>query len=78
MTGDRDRWAELTGGQAGEEYARRFPEYAAVLRDQIGLHRAVMKAPTAAAGPDSDPSLGDAPTDTEPAGRPTAGPETGA
>ncbi|MGW1674152.1 class I SAM-dependent methyltransferase [Streptomyces sp. NPDC002324] len=24
MTGERDRWAELTGGQAGEEYARRF------------------------------------------------------
>ncbi|HET6858514.1 MAG TPA: class I SAM-dependent methyltransferase [Streptomyces sp.] len=24
MTGQRDRWAELTGGQAGEEYARRF------------------------------------------------------
>ncbi|MFE2021808.1 class I SAM-dependent methyltransferase [Streptomyces sp. NPDC059499] len=24
MTGQRDRWAELTGGEAGEEYARRF------------------------------------------------------
>ncbi|MFE6041027.1 class I SAM-dependent methyltransferase [Streptomyces sp. NPDC056452] len=24
MTGQPDRWAELTGGQAGEDYARRF------------------------------------------------------
>ncbi|MEW2098547.1 class I SAM-dependent methyltransferase [Streptomyces sp. NPDC012485] len=24
MTGQQDRWAELTGGQAGEEYAQRF------------------------------------------------------
>ncbi|MFJ6513420.1 class I SAM-dependent methyltransferase [Streptomyces sp. NPDC091406] len=28
MTGQRDRWAELTGGQAGEEYARRFARLA--------------------------------------------------
>ncbi|MEV7846488.1 class I SAM-dependent methyltransferase [Streptomyces cyaneofuscatus] len=28
MTGKRDRWAELTGGQAGEEYARRFARLA--------------------------------------------------
>ncbi|MET9589947.1 class I SAM-dependent methyltransferase [Streptomyces sp. NPDC006516] len=28
MTGQRDRWAELTGGQAGEDYARRFARLA--------------------------------------------------
>ncbi|MGW7230258.1 class I SAM-dependent methyltransferase [Streptomyces cyaneofuscatus] len=28
MSGKRDRWAELTGGQAGEEYARRFARLA--------------------------------------------------
>lgn len=28
MTGQRDRWAELTGGRAGEEYARRFARLA--------------------------------------------------
>ncbi|QOV40858.1 methyltransferase domain-containing protein [Streptomyces ferrugineus] len=28
MTRQRDRWAELTGGQAGEEYARRFAQLA--------------------------------------------------
>ncbi|NEA63866.1 class I SAM-dependent methyltransferase [Streptomyces sp. SID12488] len=28
MTGQRDRWAELTGGQAGEEYAARFARLA--------------------------------------------------
>lgn len=28
MTTQRDRWAELTGGQAGEEYARRFERLA--------------------------------------------------
>ncbi|MGW7434232.1 class I SAM-dependent methyltransferase [Streptomyces sp. NPDC054861] len=28
MTGPRDRWAELTGGNAGEEYARRFARLA--------------------------------------------------
>ncbi|MGW1465955.1 class I SAM-dependent methyltransferase [Streptomyces sp. NPDC002308] len=28
MTGQQDRWAELTGGQAGEEYARRFARLA--------------------------------------------------
>ena len=28
MTGQRDRWAELTGGQGGEEYARRFAQLA--------------------------------------------------
>ncbi|MEU1485660.1 class I SAM-dependent methyltransferase [Streptomyces sp. NPDC005752] len=28
MTGQPDRWAELTGGQAGDEYARRFTELA--------------------------------------------------
>ncbi|MEU5166920.1 class I SAM-dependent methyltransferase [Streptomyces mutomycini] len=28
MTGQRDRWAELTGGQAGEEYAQRFSRLA--------------------------------------------------
>ncbi|QFQ94973.1 class I SAM-dependent methyltransferase [Streptomyces phaeolivaceus] len=28
MTGQRDRWAELTGGEAGEEYARRFARLA--------------------------------------------------
>ncbi|MFB8030884.1 class I SAM-dependent methyltransferase [Streptomyces sp. NPDC056465] len=28
MTGHQDRWAELTGGQAGEEYARRFARLA--------------------------------------------------
>ncbi|MGW7094249.1 class I SAM-dependent methyltransferase [Streptomyces sp. NPDC054874] len=28
MTGQRDRWAELTGGQAGEEYAQRFARLA--------------------------------------------------
>jgi SAM-dependent methyltransferase len=28
MTGQRDRWAELTGGQAGEEYAQRFAQLA--------------------------------------------------
>jgi SAM-dependent methyltransferase len=28
MTGQRDRWAELTGGKAGEEYAQRFARLA--------------------------------------------------
>ncbi|NEE56401.1 methyltransferase domain-containing protein, partial [Streptomyces sp. SID8455] len=28
MTGRQDRWAELTGGQAGEQYARRFARLA--------------------------------------------------
>ncbi|MEV2245496.1 class I SAM-dependent methyltransferase [Streptomyces sp. NPDC049970] len=28
MTGQQDRWTELTGGQAGEEYARRFARLA--------------------------------------------------
>ncbi|NEC85260.1 bifunctional 2-polyprenyl-6-hydroxyphenol methylase/3-demethylubiquinol 3-O-methyltransferase UbiG [Streptomyces sp. SID12501] len=28
MTGQGDRWTELTGGQAGEEYARRFARLA--------------------------------------------------
>ncbi|MFJ2241817.1 class I SAM-dependent methyltransferase [Streptomyces sp. NPDC087859] len=28
MTGQRDRWAELTGGQAGEKYAQRFARLA--------------------------------------------------
>ncbi|WP_314225356.1 class I SAM-dependent methyltransferase [Streptomyces zaehneri] len=28
MSSQRDRWAELTGGQAGEEYARRFERLA--------------------------------------------------
>lgn len=28
MTGQRDRWAELTGGQAGEKYAQRFERLA--------------------------------------------------
>ncbi|WP_327121958.1 class I SAM-dependent methyltransferase [Streptomyces sp. NBC_01341] len=28
MTGQRDRWAELTGGQSGEEYAQRFARLA--------------------------------------------------
>ncbi|WNF25718.1 class I SAM-dependent methyltransferase [Streptomyces sp. C11-1] len=28
MTGKRDRWAELTGGRAGEQYARRFARLA--------------------------------------------------
>ncbi|MFD3611106.1 class I SAM-dependent methyltransferase [Streptomyces atroolivaceus] len=28
MTGQRDRWAELTGGRAGEEYAQRFARLA--------------------------------------------------
>lgn len=36
MTGDRDRWAELTGGQAGEEYARRFARLAASGQDVHG------------------------------------------
>ncbi|MDT0569042.1 class I SAM-dependent methyltransferase [Streptomyces sp. DSM 3412] len=36
MTGDRDRWAELTGGQAGEEYARRFARLAASGHDVHG------------------------------------------
>ncbi|MGN9794906.1 class I SAM-dependent methyltransferase [Streptomyces sp. OZ13] len=28
MTGQRDRWAELTGGRSGEEYAQRFAQLA--------------------------------------------------
>ncbi|MBK0372724.1 MULTISPECIES: class I SAM-dependent methyltransferase [Streptomyces] len=36
MTGQRDRWAELTGGQAGEEYARRFARLAASGQDVHG------------------------------------------
>ncbi|MFJ8978053.1 class I SAM-dependent methyltransferase [Streptomyces sp. NPDC102282] len=28
MTGHQDRWAELTGGQAGEQYAQRFAQLA--------------------------------------------------
>jgi SAM-dependent methyltransferase len=36
MTGQRDRWAELTGGAAGEEYARRFARLAASGHDIHG------------------------------------------
>ncbi|MFD6532714.1 class I SAM-dependent methyltransferase [Streptomyces sp. NPDC060184] len=36
MTGQQDRWAELTGGQAGEEYARRFARLAASGHDVHG------------------------------------------
>ncbi|MEU9290658.1 methyltransferase domain-containing protein [Streptomyces sp. NPDC048275] len=36
MTRQRDRWAELTGGQAGEEYARRFARLAASGHDVHG------------------------------------------
>ncbi|WP_371573101.1 class I SAM-dependent methyltransferase [Streptomyces sp. NBC_01314] len=36
MTGQRDRWAELTGGQGGEEYARRFARLAASGHDIHG------------------------------------------
>ncbi|WP_411082266.1 class I SAM-dependent methyltransferase [Streptomyces sp. cmx-18-6] len=36
MTGKRDRWAELTGGQAGEQYARRFARLAASGHDIHG------------------------------------------
>ncbi|BFP50274.1 class I SAM-dependent methyltransferase [Streptomyces griseus] len=36
MTGQRDRWAELTGGEAGEEYARRFARLAASGHDIHG------------------------------------------
>jgi SAM-dependent methyltransferase len=36
MTRQRDRWAELTGGQAGEEYARRFERLAASGHDVHG------------------------------------------
>ncbi|GAQ60641.1 class I SAM-dependent methyltransferase [Streptomyces scabiei] len=36
MTGQRDRWAELTGGQAGEEYARRFARLAESGQDVHG------------------------------------------
>lgn len=36
MTGNRDRWAELTGGQAGERYARRFADLAASGHDIHG------------------------------------------
>ncbi|MFD7746361.1 class I SAM-dependent methyltransferase [Streptomyces sp. NPDC059698] len=36
MTGQRDRWAELTGGQAGEEYAQRFARLAASGHDVHG------------------------------------------
>ncbi|MFJ8078907.1 class I SAM-dependent methyltransferase [Streptomyces sp. NPDC096176] len=36
MTGQRERWADLTGGQAGEEYARRFAQLAASGHDIHG------------------------------------------
>ncbi|CAM5290248.1 class I SAM-dependent methyltransferase [Streptomyces atroolivaceus] len=36
MTGQRDRWAELTGGQAGEEYAQRFARLAESGHDMHG------------------------------------------
>ncbi|GAA2938613.1 class I SAM-dependent methyltransferase [Streptomyces enissocaesilis] len=36
MTGQHDRWAELTGGQAGEEYAQRFAQLAASGHDIHG------------------------------------------
>lgn len=36
MTGPRDRWAELTGGQAGEEYAQRFARLAGSGHDVHG------------------------------------------
>ncbi|MFG2432962.1 class I SAM-dependent methyltransferase [Streptomyces sp. NPDC048590] len=36
MTGQQDRWAELTGGQAGEEYARRFAQLAESGQDMHG------------------------------------------
>ncbi|MFJ8113766.1 class I SAM-dependent methyltransferase [Streptomyces sp. NPDC096132] len=36
MTRQRDRWTELTGGQAGEEYARRFERLAASGHDVHG------------------------------------------
>ncbi|MFD6420473.1 class I SAM-dependent methyltransferase [Streptomyces sp. NPDC060198] len=36
MTGQDDRWAELTGGQAGEEYARRFARLAETGHDVHG------------------------------------------
>lgn len=36
MTGQPDRWAELTGGQGGEEYARRFARLAAAGQDVHG------------------------------------------
>ncbi|MEH0416192.1 class I SAM-dependent methyltransferase [Streptomyces sp. B21-083] len=36
MTRQRDRWAELTGGQAGEEYAERFAQLAASGHDIHG------------------------------------------
>lgn len=36
MSSQRDRWAELTGGQAGEDYARRFARLAASGHDIHG------------------------------------------
>ncbi|MFD9289250.1 class I SAM-dependent methyltransferase [Streptomyces sp. NPDC060030] len=36
MTGQQDRWAELTGGRAGEEYARRFASLVASGHDVHG------------------------------------------
>lgn len=36
MTGKQDRWAELTGGQAGEEYAQRFARLVASGHDVHG------------------------------------------
>ncbi|MEU0133929.1 class I SAM-dependent methyltransferase [Streptomyces sp. NPDC006296] len=36
MTGHQDRWAELTGGRAGEEYAQRFARLAASGQDVHG------------------------------------------
>ncbi|MYV70925.1 methyltransferase domain-containing protein [Streptomyces sp. SID2131] len=36
MAEQKDRWAELTGGQAGEEYARRFARLAAAGQDVHG------------------------------------------
>ncbi|MFI5963876.1 class I SAM-dependent methyltransferase [Streptomyces asoensis] len=36
MSSGRDRWAELTGGEAGEEYARRFARLAAAGQDVHG------------------------------------------
>ncbi len=53
-----------------EEFAGRFPQYAAVLRDQIDLHRALASDPTGTAthGPGGDTA--DAPTSGGPAAEP--------
>jgi len=52
-----------------EEYPRRFPQHASILRDQIGLHRVVVKEPTASYSPSQ---ASDATTDF-----PIAGPQIG-